>query len=119
MSLISLGLTPMLKSTMIMIMKTKHDDPLNNYKSEWITYIKNTFDDAGSSNLWFEAPLVLTQANVPWSYVNWLKNSLHLRLNDIFKQEWNKQFQSNRQCSNYRIFQETFKYLRLTLDITR
>ena len=91
------------------IMKTKHDDPLNNYKSEWITYIKNTFDDAGFSNLWFEAPLVLTQANVPWSYVNWLKNSLHLRLNDIFKQDWNSQLQSNRQCSNYRIFKETFQ----------
>ena len=70
---------------------------------------KRQFDDSGFSNIWFEAPLILTQPNVPWTYVNWLKISLHLRLNDIFKQEWNSQLQSNSQCSNYRIFKETFQ----------
>ena len=45
------------------------------------------------------------------SYVNWLKkNSLGLRLNDLFKQEWYNKLQTNGQCSNYRIFKETLNF---------
>ena len=35
-----------------------------------------------------------------------VKNSLSLRLNDIFVQEWHSKLYSNRYCLNYRIFKE-------------
>ena len=106
------------------IIKAKHDDSLSDYKSEWITFIKETLDYSGFSNIWHEAPFLLSQSSSPLSisYVNWLKNSLHLRLNDIFKQEWYSQLQSNRHCSNYRIFKEHHQlesYLSMLNDMDR
>ena len=92
------------------IMKAKHDDPRNDYNSDWISYVKNIFDTTGFNNVWDEAPLVLMQPNSHLSYVNWVKNSIKLRLNDIFKQEWHSQLYINRKCSNYRIFKDIFQF---------
>ena len=93
---------------MYKIIKSMHDDPLNDYKSNWISYVKNIFDATGYSNIWFEAPCILTQ-NDSTSYVTWAKNAIHLRLNDIFKQEWNNQVYSNKLCNNYRIFKNVLE----------
>ena len=92
------------------IIKAKHDDCLSDYESEWIKYIKNIFNTTGYGNIWYEAPIVLSQPHSSMSYVNWLKKSLRLRLNDIFKQEWYNNLQTNGQCSNYRIFKETLHF---------
>ena len=92
------------------IIKAKHDDCLSDYESEWIRYIKNIFNTTGYGNIWYEAPIVLSQPHSSMSYVNWLKKSLRLRLNDIFKQEWYNNLQTNSQCSNYRIFKETLHF---------
>ena len=88
------------------VIKGMHDDPSSNYVSEWINFVKNIFDCTGFNNLWHEAPLVLSQCNYSLKYSTWLKKSLNLRLNDIFKQEWHSQLQTNRQCTNYRIFKD-------------
>ena len=92
------------------IIKAKHEDPESEYKSDWLTYIKNIFDLSGFSNIWHEAPTVLSQTKDPAAYSNWVKNAIHLRLLDIFKQDWNNQMYKNRHCSNYRIFKDVLKF---------
>ena len=104
------------------VVKGMHDDPLSGYKSEWINFVKNVFDSTGFNNLWYEAPIVLTQNNFPSNYPVWLKKSLNLRLNDIFKQVWHSQLQSNRNCTNYRLFKDDHcfeNYLTSLSDVDR
>ena len=92
------------------IIRAKHDDPTSEYKSDWITFIKNILDASGFSNIWHEAPFIFSQTQEPVKYANWFKNALHLRLLDIFKQDWNSQMQNNRHCSNYRIFKDVLQF---------
>ena len=40
--------------------------------------------------------------------VNYIKSALKLKLEDIFKQEWNQQVQENSQCVVYRMFKSEF-----------
>ena len=98
-----------LSAILYKIIKAKHEDPLNDFKSDWISYIKNIFDSTGFSNIWQEAPVILSLTDSPMSYVNWVKKSLNLRLNDMFKQEWHSQMTSNKHCSNYRIFKDVLQ----------
>ena len=99
------------------MIKAKRDDRLSDCESEWITYIKNIFNTTGYGNIWYEAPIVLSHPHSSMSYVNWLKKSLRLRLNDIFKQEWYNNVQTNGQSSNYRIFKETLHFERYLVTL--
>ena len=104
------------------VLKGMHDDQLSSYKSEWFNFVKNVFDSTGFNNLWYEAPIVLTQNNFPSNYPVWLKKSLNLRLNDLFKQDWYSQLQSNRNCTNYRLFKDDHcfeNYLTSLSDVDR
>ena len=75
------------------------------YEPKWVKNVKNIIDKCGFTNMW---------NNV----INpkWLKCALHLKLEDISKQEWISEVNSNSKCINYRIFKNELgfeKYLTL------
>jgi hypothetical protein len=67
------------------------------YEPKWLTHVKNVLDSCGYSYLW--------DINVFNEYnPKWLQSVIHLRLEDMAKQKWLAEVNSNSKCINYRIF---------------
>ena len=88
-----------ISSTMYRIMLQLHLQ--NKYKSEWISFIEKTLNEAGMGNIW---------ASQTFPSVDWLKNSLRSRLQDQFRQTWNETMHNNDKYSLYREFKTEFKF---------
>jgi len=81
-----------LSHRMYNLMKVLYDKGI--YESPWMIKIKDILDKSGMSNLWLSG-----------TYVNrtWLKQSMKLRLSDIYMQNWNSEMNENGLCTNYKI----------------
>ena len=66
-------------------------------ETKWLTYVKGILDNCGFSNMWESN--TLKKCNIKW-----LQTALHLKLDDIAKQEWLSEVSTNSLCLNYRIF---------------
>ena len=78
---------------------TLHEDPINNFKSKWITKIKSILDNSGYSMYW------LDQTNINKGNVNVIKLNVIQRLQDMTKQNWVNEVYTNSVCTIYRIIQ--------------
>lgn len=87
-----------LSSTMYQLMKNMYDKDV--FKSNWLTKIKSILDKCGFSNLWSENMLVNHK---------WMKHSIELRIDDMYKQNWSSEVDTNRLCNIYRLFKSDFK----------
>ena len=65
----------------------------NIFKSQWLDYIKNSLDKLGYSYLFNDLLLVNK---------NQFKNSIKIRLKDIYDQKWAEAVFNNSFCLNYR-----------------
>ena len=70
------------------------------YQSKWLNSIKAALNECGNPNLWSDENVVNCE---------WVKLSLGLKLNDIFKQKWHDEVSEKRLCTNYRIFKHEHK----------
>ena len=69
------------------------------YHFKWITFIKQTLDHSGFSNIW----LMQEHHNQKW-----LNSNFQTRSKDQFIQTWLSNIWTSTQCTNYRIFKTTF-----------
>ena len=88
------------------LLKNQHDN--NKHKSPWLTRIKSMLDECGMSNLWD------CQCNVN---KEWVKKSVSLRLDDIAKQEWSNEVDTNKLCLNYRLFKSDCSFEKYLLNL--
>ena len=78
------------------------------YKPKWIVYLKSIIDKSGFSYIWN-----LKEKNMN---TKWLSAALHLKIDDMAKQDWLSEVNSNGLCLNYHIFKNSFgfeKYLKI------
>ena len=77
--------------------------------SLWIAHIQNVLNECGMGNVWISPNNVNS---------NWLKNSLPLKLSDMFKQEWHSSVITMSSCFNYRLFKQDhlFEEFLINLD---
>ena len=68
----------------------------NSYKSLWLDKIHAILNKIGMSNLFIDN-------NIENVNKTWFKNTIKLKLNDIYKQTWSEEVFSNGICVNYRI----------------
>ena len=66
------------------LMTGLHDGQSNNFKSECLIYVQSIFSK-GFNNVWNIVSLLFAERNQVQvkNYINWLKKTLNLRLNDI------------------------------------
>ena len=92
---------------MFKLVRSKHENPDDNFHSKWIAFVKRTIDSVGFSHLWTDNPEHISHL--------WVKNAVKLRLNDMYKQHWISTMNVNSQCIIYCLFKEELcfeKYLK-------
>ena len=82
----------------------------NEYKSPWLSNIKNILDRCGMTYIW-ENPNIIENHS--------FKKAIKLRLIDIYNQNWHAEVMRSNVCLNYRIFKETkiLEYYLKNLDL--
>ena len=81
----------------------------NVYKCPWIVFVKKSLDELGLSYI-FDC-----QGNC----INhtWFQNTIKLRLQDAYKQEWNSQVYLRDSCNNYMIYKSDFVFEKYLVDL--
>ena len=72
------------------------------YEPKWLIYVKNVIDNCGFSNMW--------NISDPVPNLKWLQSALHLKIDDMARQNWASDVTSNSLCVNYRIFKSECCY---------
>ena len=91
-----------LSYTMYRLVRKLHYNENNGFNSTWIEKMEAIFANTGLNHIWM---------NEGDGYnANYIKSALKLKLEDIFKQEWNQQVQENSQCVLYRMFKSEFHH---------
>ena len=71
-----------------------------------LLYVKNKIEMCGFSNIWTD----VNDVNVS-CYTKWFnKLAIHRKLEDLVKQEWTSEIETNTLCINYRIFKTDCYY---------
>lgn len=73
----------------------------NQFRSDWLKYVKDTLDRCGYSNIW------LSQGNFN---SNWLGISLKQKLFDRFQQKWRAEIDCSSKGLAYKLFKQIFEY---------
>ena len=94
-----------LSCMMYKYLRVLHDKGI--YTSPWLLKIKSIFEKTGIPFIW-NTPFSSTNGNNTHYCHNlnlpWLKITINRKLDDIYKQEWCVEVDSNTQCKIYRIF---------------
>ena len=72
-----------------------HYNEDNGFNSTWIEKMEGIFANTGLNHIWMDEGDGFN--------VNYIKSALKLKLEDMFKQEWNQQVKQNNQCVVYRM----------------
>jgi hypothetical protein len=72
----------------------------NMYKCPWIDFVKNSLDQLGLSYIF--------ECQGKGINHNWFRNTIKLRMQDAYKQDWNSQVYLHDSCSNYRLYKSDF-----------
>ena len=72
-----------------------HYNEDNGFNSTWIEKIEGIFPNTCLNHIWMDEGDGFN--------VNYIKSALKLKLEDMFKQEWNQQVTQNNQCVVYRM----------------
>ena len=83
---------------MYSLCRKMHLDTENNYHSQWIEFMRSTFDNAGLSNIWLH-----NGEGHPTAYI---KLALKNATQDADLQNWFSELADNSQCTFYRMFKE-------------
>ena len=81
----------------------------NIFKSDWLNQIKTSLDNMGYSYLLNDINFVDK---------NYFKNSIKLRLKDIYDQKWAESVFNNSICLNYRAMTTKKNSIKVTLQIS-
>ena len=73
----------------------------NNFRSDWLKYVKDTLDRCGYSNIW------LLQGNFN---SKWLSNSLKQKLFDQFQQKWRSDIDNSPKGLSYKLFKQNYEF---------
>ena len=71
----------------------------NSLKAVWVACIEKLLNDTGFSGVF---------RTHEFSSAEWIKRAVRLRLEDQYKQEWNRLVQTSPKCITYRLFKDTW-----------
>ena len=103
------GSSHKLSNIMFRVTKALHENRSNNLSFPWIEHIHLILNQAGMSNIWNEDPSNIKKV--------WLKHTIKLRLQDIYRQNWSEVIINDPQYAFYKIFKKELIFERYLTKI--